>query len=90
MVSFSSNSPTIDGGLGGLVRFLKSSRGLVPSVLLLCHPPGVVLDHVICSGSLADVHLTDLGRDQREGSRLELHHHCYLHFIGWVGSHDHT
>lgn len=55
------------GSQGGLVLcLLKSSRGLVPSVLLLCHLPGVALDYMVRSGSLADVHLTASGRPEEE------------------------
>lgn len=68
-VSFSSDGPALLGARRAGACPLKPSRGLVPSFLLLRHPPQVAVDHAVGSGWLAGVCLTALGRDQRRGEQ---------------------
>lgn len=68
-VSFSSDGRVLLGARRAGACPLKPSRGLVPSFLLLRHPPQVAVDHAAGSGWLAGVRLTALGRDQRRGEQ---------------------
>lgn len=85
-VSFSSDGPALLGARRAGACPLKPSRGLVPSFLLLRHPPRVAVDHAASSGRCPPYSLRK-GPEER-GAGWMRRHRRWL-FIGWAWSWPH-